>query len=306
MRRWLAPAVLFVTAAFGCDTRQTVEVHASCLDACRGALTDAEVQGHLGMSAEMEAAMSAFAAGSSAYGLAASSLTGFVAAFAEGRAGLPSGFSHAGNGVLVATPSSDVRVELRFYLAAGTSFGKAGDVIGFDVLDPSSYFQGAKITATGSIGPSGVSAGLALAFDKAGPGAELLGLGAAPTSPVMIDVSGWQAKLSAIVVGATIVVDRQADATVIHFQATPPKMPAGSLGSASFPVTFDGFAGTHADLGQTLSVDTASLTSSGGLLDGTFLVRSASAKFSFEMLFSYPKSALPDIAFGCPGVMLKI
>jgi hypothetical protein len=304
MRRPIALLLVLAACAFGCDTRQTVEVRASCLDSCRGTLSDADVEAHVAISGELQAAISALLAGSSAYGAATSSLTGFVQSVAEGHAGLPSGFSYAGNGVLVATPSADVRVEVRFYLAAGTSFGKAGDAISFNVLDPASYFEGIKITATGSIGPSGVSAGLALAFDKAGPGTELLGLGAAPKSPVSIDVSGWQSKLSAIVVGAIITVDRYDGPTTIHFQATPPKTPAQALGSASYPVTFDGFVGTRSDLSQSLSIDSVALSSSGGLLDGTFLVRSASAKFSFQMLFSYPKSALPDIAFGCLGVTL--
>jgi hypothetical protein len=39
-------------------------------------------------------------------------------------------------------------------------------------------------------------------------------------------------------------------------------------------------------------------------LEGTALVVSASAAFSFQMLFSYPKSALPDIVLGCPGARL--
>jgi hypothetical protein len=119
-------------------------------------------------------------------------------------------------------------------------------------------------------------------------------------------VSGWQAKLSSLGIGATITVHHSGAATVT-LPAQTLRGSVGALSSATFPVMLTGFSASRADLSQTLSLGTANLSFAAGAsaLNGTVLLQSSSATFTFEMLLSFPDSALADVVLGCAGARLS-
>jgi hypothetical protein len=302
------PLLLAVAAACApaCEAKSSVTISTSCLDACRGTLKDAELSAQLDASADLQAGFSALVAGGSAYASVASSLSGFVRALVENHAGRPGGISFVPGGGYAAAPSADVHVDVKPFLATATSFGKPGDALAFDILDPASYFEGFTVKVTGSIGTGGISTGYEIDFTKAGPGVELLGIGASPKSPISVDIDAWQAKLSATELASTIVVDRTAGASTVHMQVRPPRAAAGSVGGSYFPLTLENWSGSRTAFGQTVNLAQSQVSFTNGVrqLDGTILTSSVSPTFSFQMLFSFPNSVLPDIVFGCPGVSL--
>jgi hypothetical protein len=302
----LAGLALCFVVAGGCSYHSTVEFRTSCLDACRGALADADLSLHVGAWSEFQASFSDVIAADKSFADAGSTLSGFVQSLVSGNAGLPGGFKYQGNGVVSANPTSDATVDVRFYLASATSYGKAGDPITFNVFDPANYFQGLSASASVSVDLSGVHTSVQLQFTKAGPGAELLGLGSSSGSPLTIDVGQLTSRLGTVGMAATSTVDRANGATVIRLQAVTAPQPANTLSGSTVPLQIQGFSGTRSDLGQVFSLGTNALSSvKGGVaLDGTALVRSASPSFSFQMLFSFPSSALADVVFGCPSATL--
>jgi hypothetical protein len=306
MPRALTLAALALFAVWGGCYHSTVVFRTSCLDACRGALADADLSLHVSAWSELQATFSDVVAADKAFAGAASALSGFVQALESGGAGLPADFSYQGNGVISANPTNDVRVDVRFYLATATSFGKAGDPITFDVFDPANYFQGLTASTSVTVDLSGLHTTLQFKFTKAGPGAELLGLGASPASPLSIDIGQLSSKLGAVGTAATSTVDRKDGPTAIHFQILTAPRQSSAVSGGAFPLQLQGFTGTRSDLGQVFSISTTGFSSvqGGGALDGTALVRSVSPSFSFQMLFSFPSSALADIVFGCPNVTL--
>jgi hypothetical protein len=293
-------------ASGGCSFRAVTQTSTSCLDACRGALSDAQLSAQVAIWSDLQASFSGAVEGDKALASAASTLTGFIQAMVSGNAGAPGGFSYQGNGVLSASPTTDARVDVRFYLATATSYGKVGDPITFDVFDPASYFQGLSVSTGISASLSGIQTYTHFDFTKAGPGAELLGLGASPSSPLSIDVGQLSSKLGALDVAATTAISHADGPTVITLQVTTAPRSASSVSGTMIPLMLQGFTGSRSDTAQALSLDTALLASvsGGAALDGTSLLRSTSPGFSFQMLFHFPASALADVAFGCPGVTL--
>jgi hypothetical protein len=292
--------------AGGCSYHSTTDTSTSCLDACRGTLSDAQLSAQVAIWSDMQASFSAAVASDKALASVGSGLSGFVQAMVSGNAGAPGGFSYQGNGVLSASPSGDAHVDVRFFLASATSFGKAGDPITFDVFDPANYFQGLSVSSSVTVDLSGVHTSMQLHFTKAGPGAELLGLGASPSSGLNLDVGQLSSRLGAVDVAATTAISHADGPSTIALQVSTAARPASSLGGAAVPLQLQGFSGSRSDTGQVLSLDTTTLASvgGGGSLDGTSLVRSSSAGFSFQMLFHFPASPLADVAFGCPNVTL--
>jgi hypothetical protein len=124
--------------AGGCDwTESTVELHPDCFSACQGLATDAQIQTQLQIEGQLRGTFQDLeATGAMLFG-AAPSLTSLVSALIEGRDPRPSGFSHEGQGVYLAFPTKESRLELRYHLAADTSFGHKGDPITFDLFDVS-------------------------------------------------------------------------------------------------------------------------------------------------------------------------
>src|SRR5262249_46622395 len=157
----------------------------------------------------------------------------------------------------------------------------------------------ASVSAMASIGTSGVKTGFQISFTATGPGIELIGLGAGTASPVDIDLSGWQSKLSSIVMDGVVDVNHQNGSPGVKVHPLPPRRAASTRGGATYAVDLAGstFSASRADLGQNLTLNNAQLRFEAGqsVLDGTVLVSSASAKFSFQMLFSFPASAKADI-----------
>jgi hypothetical protein len=171
------------------------------------------------------------------------------------------------------------------------------------------YFQGVTFKTTAKIGTSGLSQSVQAEFTKAGPGAELLGLGAAPGSPLTIDLSGFAAALGAIGIGAQLGVHHPDGATLIHYEGhTDPVSIATMAGLSRLDLRFDQFSGSRTDTGQTLQPGPSSLAfvQQGAALDGSQRFASTSAGFSFDFLYHFPASPLPDIAFGCPQAALSL
>jgi hypothetical protein len=294
----------------GCGwTEAKVELHPLCFAACQGLATDAQIADHEQIEAQMRGTYEDLeAAGSLLFG-AAPSLTSLLSALIKGNEPRPAGFSHEGQGVYLATPTTDSRLELRYHLATDTSFGHKGDPIGFDVFDASNYFQGVTFHVKTKVSTSGISESVQAEFTKAGPGAELLGLGPAPSSPVTIDLPAFSAALGAIGLGANVTLHHQDGPTLIDYAAHTTPFPIVTLsGSTRVDLLFDQFTGSRTDTGQTLKSLSSSLSfvQGGAALDGSQLFASTSAAFSFHFLYHFPSSTLPDIAFGCPQSTLTL
>jgi hypothetical protein len=307
MRRAATGISLLLVLAGGCSNDATIVGRSSCFDACAGTLSDGEIQARLDIYAELQASLSGALAASGSFASSAPSVTGLIEAMVTGSAGLPGGYTYDGAGVISASPAPQVRLEVRYYLGADTSFGKAGDLITFNVFDPASYFEGLGVKTNIKVSASGVSSELQFTFTKLGPGAELLGLGAATPSPFPVDIGALTSGLGKLAVGGDIIVARQSGPSRVSFRIQLKPTGVGAVGGATAPFVIEGFAAGRTDLGQTLLLDAQelSLVSGSGALDGQIeLSSSSAANFSFKMLLSYPSSPLPDIAFGCPDAKL--
>lgn len=294
--------------AIGCDNEAIIETRPNCFELCLDVSADVAVDAHLAISTDVAASVELARTGLVAFASASRALTGFVQSMVDLNPSMPNGLSFVGDGLYVATPNTATRVELRFYLPSDTSYGKKGDLIDFNLFDVSNYFASFGVKASTTLSLSGLSTSTSFTFDGVGPGAELLGISHAATSPVTVDVGAFSKQLSKVVVQANVTVAAVSKTSEIRFSIAPGSLSLSAVGDGAIPLTISGFSGKGLELAQVLSLDAADLSmrDAGANYDGTLQFSVVSADFSFGLLLGFDASAKADIVVGCPGAVLSV
>jgi hypothetical protein len=221
---------------------------------------------------------------------------------AAGTTGHPAGFEYAGEGRY---RSGDTML-VTLHLPQATSFGRAGELIEFDLFDPNNYFVSATIEASASIDLTGETrTSLSIAFTEVGPAIELLGLGPRPASPITIDAEAIASTLGGIEMRQNIVVDDvQPDGTHVRYELASAGVPLGSLleGGGVLPMELVNVDAVRPITGETLRVIDWGMqytAGSTGTLDGTITFAVEGGAFPYTATFVYPHRRTPDVALAC-------
>ena len=216
--------------------------------------------------------------------------------------------TYKGNGVYETGNAGDggtgVVMDITAILGADTTFGKAGDVINFNLLDIATYFTGAKLTASATIGTKGASYAIGASFTSTGPGFELLGLGSTGQSPMTIDSNKVEASLGKILIKTHIhQSDSQGHALFTYDVSAPPQSLTSALSGDSVPFTLEGLTGARADLGQTIKVTSWQIgyldTGPSGYMNGTIAFQVTGGPLPYTATFHYPNRKAPDVSLSC-------
>lgn len=276
------------------------------LSACAGGLSDAEIADAIRVTTDFEdSCHELVVCGGLANGLSTSVVQIFIDA-ALGVAGR-GGLVFDGKDTYRSPPGSvaGTNMDATLHLPKDTAFGKAGDVIPFDLLTVESYFKGANVKAEGGISTSGVSVKIKVTYQELGPAFELLGL-SAPAGPneVTLEAQPVSRALSAIKLRAKTHVDDKKGASAFVYDLTSPETTLGDLvdgGSLAFAL--DGVNGTRSDRSQTLASTRWEVVYAGGKvgkLDGTIGISVTGGPLPHRATFVYPKSNTAKITYACP------
>jgi len=221
---------------------------------------------------------------------------------ASGSSTSPSGFVYVGKGRYAA----GTQMEITLKLAKDTSFGKAGDVIDFDLFDVTSYFTSAKLQASASVSTSGeAKTSLSIEFEGTGKGFELLGLEAGADGSIQTDLATISKNLGAsILVETKILMNDVRESSTISYQLdSPATLLAHFLESGPMDMQLVKVSGSGK--AQTLVMKNWAMqykaSSSSGTLDGSIDFEIQGGAFDYVAKFSYPHRKEPDVALSCAG-----
>jgi hypothetical protein len=241
-------------------------------------------------------------------GLSASFSTAVIGVVINAATGTKAGggFTFDATGTYTTKPSdvTGTSMDLQLFLAADTSFGKAGDLVKFNLLSIDSYFLGATLEAKASIDTTGkTQSSLTITFTGKGPAFELLGLGDLQ-SPIKVDAAKISEALGKIQIATKVHVDDKQGRSSFRYDLDSPKMSLGAIvGGEPLPMTLSTVTGGRADTGQTMKVTKWEIryldTSAGGYLDGTIGVSIAGGGFPYGVTFEYPRRKDPDVSLRC-------
>ncbi|MFI5302506.1 MAG: hypothetical protein ACHREM_30820 [Polyangiales bacterium] len=215
--------------------------------------------------------------------------------------------TYMGNGVYQSgnTGGMGTTMDITTMLGADTSFGKAGDIINFNLLDIATYFTGVKVTANASINTSGVSTyNLGVTFTGLGPGVELLGLGKTPSNPLTVSSDKIVAALGQIQVKSHVhQADTQGHSLFNYDIDGPTQSLASALSGDPVPFNLAGVMGGRADLMQTIAIKKWQInyldTGHSGFMNGTISFAVSGGKLPYVVTFKYPNRKTPDVTLAC-------
>lgn len=213
----------------------------------------------------------------------------------------PSGFVYVGEGRYAA----GTQMELTLRLGKDTSFGKAGDVIAFDVFQLANYFSQVTLEAKASVDTSGkTQTSLTIDYQGAGPGFELLGLQGEAEGKIEVDFATIAANLGAnVVIETKILMTDERESSTVSYELYSQPTPAGEyFQSGPMSMELVKVSGS-ATTGQTILVKNWGMqyknTSSSGTLDGSFDLDVRGGAFDYGAKFVYPHRKEPDVALSC-------
>jgi hypothetical protein len=216
---------------------------------------------------------------------------------------------YKGNGVYESGNPADsgtgTVMDVTTMLGADTSFGKAGDVINFNLLDIGTYFTGVKVTASASISTNGTATqNLSVEFTGLGPGVELLGLGKTPASPLQISSDKISAALGQIQIKTHVHQADQQGHALFNYDIDGPQQSLGSaLSGDAVPFNLVGLTGGRADTMQAVTIKTWQInyldTGHNGYTNGTIAFAVSGGKLPYTATFHYPNRKAPDVSLAC-------
>jgi hypothetical protein len=220
---------------------------------------------------------------------------------ASGNSTDPAGFVYVGQGRYAA----GTRMELTLKLAKDTSFGKAGDVIDFDLFNVANYFTTATVEASASVSTSGqAKTSLSIEFEGTGKAFELLGIEPGADGSIQTDLATISANLGqSILVETRILMNDDRESSTISYQLeSPATLLASFLESGPMNMDLVNVSGSTTT-GQTISVKNWAMqykaSSASGTLDGSIDFEVRGGAFDYVAKFTYPHRKTPDVALGC-------
>ncbi len=221
---------------------------------------------------------------------------------ASGNPTEPSGFHYVGQGRYAA----GTQMELTLKLAHDTSFGKAGDVIDFDLFDVSNYFTSAKIQASASVSFTGkAETKISVEFAGKGNGAELMGLASSASGSIETDLSTIAENLGQSILIETKISmhDERETSSMSYSLESPATLLAKFLESGPMDMQLVKVSANSASTGQAISVKDWAMqykaSSSSGTLDGSIQFEVTGGAFDYVATFDYPHRKEPDVALAC-------
>lgn len=221
---------------------------------------------------------------------------------ASGSSTEPSGFVYVGQGRYAA----GTQMEITLKLAKDTSFGKAGEVIDFDLFNVANYFTSAELEAKASINTNGeAKTSLSIAFQGTAKGFELLGLEAGADGTIQTDLATISKNLGASILVETKILmsDERETSTIVYELESPATLLSSYLESGPMDMQLVKVAGSASATGQTISIKNWAMqfkaSSSSGTLDGTIEFAIKGGAFDYLATFTYPHRKEPDVALGC-------
>lgn len=220
---------------------------------------------------------------------------------ASGNATEADGFRYVGEGRYAA----GTQMELTLTLGKDTSFGKAGDVIDFDVFQLANYFTKATVTAKASVNTSGESTTTVNAtYEGAQNGAELLGLEAGGSGELHLDLNEIANSLSEhVLIETRILMQDSRDSSTVSYQLYAPPTKLGvyfSNGPMDMQLIDVAASSTT---GQVMTVTNWAMeyktVSGGGTLDGKIDFEVRGGSFDYAAHFVYPHRKEPDVTLNC-------
>ncbi|GMV13536.1 MAG: hypothetical protein HS104_27590 [Polyangiaceae bacterium] len=220
---------------------------------------------------------------------------------ASGNSTSPSGFVYTGQGRYLA----GTQMQLTLRLAKDTSFGKAGDVIDFDLFNLANYFTHATIEASASVSTSGkAKTSLSIEFEGTGNAFELLGLEAGADGKIQTDLQTIAKNLGAsILIESKIWMNDERESSTISYELdSPATLLAQFLESGPMDMQLVKVTGS-ASTGQSIVMKNWAMqykaSSSSGTLDGSIDFEVRGGAFDYVAKFTYPHRKEPDVALGC-------
>jgi hypothetical protein len=271
------------------------------LEACRGSISTGDLESHLELArATKESFHEMVVCG----GLNASisiTLIQIMISAAAGKDTNPGGFTFDGKGLW----SAGTQMDVTFRLGFDTKFGRAGDLITFNLFKMDTYFTGATIKATASVNTKGeTTTSLTMAFTGLGPGIELLGLGPEPKSPVVIDAAKIAESLGKIQLFSKVHIDDKKVNSHIKYELETVPMTLGQI-TAGEPTVMKllNVSGERPDIMQKMTVTNFGIDYrdiGSGYLDGKIAVDiTGGERFPYSVTYTYPRRNAPDVALSC-------
>jgi hypothetical protein len=293
----------------GCSTTSTVDTSSNCFGACLDADANVELSVEIEAVGDVTLAFDASRRTLKGYFDGALALGGVAKRLADAKSlSLPAGFSYEGAGVYSVDTGEGAVAEVRFYWPVDASDASVGDLITWNVFDAGNYFTGLSVkTGISASLSSGIDTTFEFGFDEAGPGAELLGLGAAPDSPIDVDVGDMTRAIKATTSSAVVRLEPDAFGVVTDLDLSSVETAVAENGDEPIELAVEAFSGENSDGTQTLSRVTSelSLVDGGDGYLGDFSFNSIGAEFSFDGRLRYDGSASAEVRLGCPGAELS-
>lgn len=213
----------------------------------------------------------------------------------------PDGFVYVGQGRYVA----GAQMQLTLKLAKDMSFGKAGDVIDFDLFELANYFTKATISASASVSTSGeAKTGLSVQFEGTGKAFELLGVEAGADGKIETDLETISKNLGQnIMIESKIWMNDERESSTISYELdSPATLLASFLGSGPMDMQLVKVTG-NTSTGQSIMVKNWAMafkaSSSSGTLDGSIDFEVRGGAFDYATKFVYPHRKEPDVSLAC-------
>ena len=221
---------------------------------------------------------------------------------ASGKSTEPGGFVYVGQGRYAA----GTQMELTLKLAKDMTFGKAGDVIDFDLFNVANYFTSAKLAASASISTTGeAKTSLSIEFEGTAKGYELLGLKPGADGTIQTDLATISKNLGASILIETKISmsDERESSTIVYELESPATLLSSYLASGPMDMRLVEVAGSASSTGQSITVKNWAMqfkaSSSSGTLDGSIDFEIRGGAFDYVAKFTYPHRKAPDVALSC-------
>jgi hypothetical protein len=279
------------------------------LATCTRGLSPQEIEDAVAITFDFEgSAHEMVACGGLVFGIVGALVEGIVELVEDPSAStLPEGYRFDDQGTYYVEPAAftDLRMEVRFFLGRDYSFGTEGELVTENLFLMSSYLQNPESEVHIDTSSGWPVVEVEITHDGPGPLVELLGLGAAPASPIVVTedlLATANAHLADMQVESIIFFADHPGVSTIEYDVESPRMLADAfLRGTAMDLAMVGADGWRSDLEQDLDVDvwTVEYADGVGALAGDIDFTVRGGPFDFVSRFHYDGTGWPVIELAC-------